>query len=578
MGALTITPVHPAVEELRPKLKEILYDCAVDIRATKAALYVLDPANKRYELATEYGFRGVIRDSADVNDPVVDRCGRGRTPFFINGLAVEPRFSQLLYEAGTDRMLAAPLYSRGKLVGLIDMRDKAGKLPFDDKDLPKAQSIADRLVEVFGEKNLFGHRFIALSDVAEPQTPAPAPAPPVERQTPRASGQAPAVAAASEKRPAAETAESRPAAENRPAEAPRRSTQPSLATLVLEARTASSRILAAQPETLSENELTAVREALRAILFIPGAAAASFSAFGHMGGLQEIAARSTLLDEARNIIQSKLNVWLTKRGEGGGFVRTTVSLPFGTTAPPVTGADVQKVFTAPLTVGAMRGLYLTVAFSSNPDRLAHELLGVLHQNLQLVIEQSMQRGSLVAIQTRIAEKLLEPEFLKYPDLRRHTDLVSQLCESFARHLSLTTAEVDQVRIAAIVHDCGMRLLDYERLYRKDDLRAEEIAFLREHPSVGAAMVEPLLGANIARIVLCHHERVDGRGYPNELHGDEIPLLARVLQICDAWVAMTDPQTYQPPESRESALATLNRVAGEQFDAKLTQRFLELVRA
>src|SRR5262245_38513494 len=103
--------MHPEVEELKPKLKEILYDCAVNIRATKAALYLFD-GNNRFELVTEYGFRGAIRSSADFNDPIVDRCGRGRTPFYVNGLAVEPRFSQILFEASTDRLLAAPLYSR----------------------------------------------------------------------------------------------------------------------------------------------------------------------------------------------------------------------------------------------------------------------------------------------------------------------------------------------------------------------------------------------------------------------------------------------------------------------------------
>ena len=580
--------MHPDIEELRPKLKEILYDCAVDIRATKAALYVLEPANSRFELATEYGFRGGVRESADRNDPVVDRCGRGRTPFYINGLAVEPRFSQILYEAGTDRMLAAPLYSRGKLIGLIDMRDKAAKAPFDERDIAKAQSIADRLVEVFGEKNLFGHRFIALSEMAECAPPSPfssasqppspvhlAPATQPRAERPAVATPPPPAAASPSAPPAhVEAPFLRPAA-SPPAQT--RASVPRMATLVLEARSASSRILATRPEALSEADVAAARDALRSVLLIPGAAAATFSAFGHLGGVQEVASRSTLGDEAKNLIQSKLNVWLTKRGEGGGFVRTNVSTPFGTGTPPVTAADVQKVFTAPLTVGALRGLYLTVAFSGNPDRIAHELLGVLHQYLQLVLEQSIQRGSTAATHARIAERLVEPEFTKYPELRRHTELVSRLCESFARHLALTPAEIEQVRIAGIVHDCGMRLLDYERLYRKPDLTAEEIAFLREHPSVGAAMVEPLLGSEIARIVLCHHERVDGRGYPNELHGDEIPLLSRVLQICDAWVAMTDADSYQPPESRENAIATLLRVAGEQYDAALTDRFLEMIR-
>ncbi|HKR63466.1 MAG TPA: GAF domain-containing protein, partial [Thermoanaerobaculia bacterium] len=158
--------MRPEVEELRPKLKEILYDCAVDIRATKAALYLFDGTNK-FELLTEYGFRGNARPSADFNDPVVDRCGRGRIAFFINGLAAEPRFSPMLFEASTDRLLVAPLYERGKLIGFLDLRDKPAQAPFEAADAKRAQQIADRMVEIFAEKNLFGHRYISLSRLSD---------------------------------------------------------------------------------------------------------------------------------------------------------------------------------------------------------------------------------------------------------------------------------------------------------------------------------------------------------------------------------------------------------------------------
>ena len=572
--------MHPDVEELKPKLKEILYDCAVNIRATKAALYIYDGIG-RFELVTEYGFRGAVRGGMDHNDPIVDRCGRGRTPFYINGLAAEPRFSQILFDGSTDRLLAAPLYSRGKLVGLIDMRDKAGKLPFDNDDIPKAQHIAERIVEVFGDRNVFGHRFITLSGqmpaVKEPSSvpePAPAPQP--------AAAPAPPPAAAPQPQPAPAAPRPAPAPAPPPAAPPStaRTHVPRMATLVIDARAAASRVLVSTSatESMGESELAAARDVLRAILLIPGAVAATFSAFGQMGGVQEIAARAAISEEARNVIQSKLNVWLTKRGEGGGFVRTNVFTVGGGTAAPLGVGDVQKVFTAPLHVGSLRGLYLTVAFAGNPDRAAHELLAVLHTHLQLVLEQSLHRGVLTTFQSRVAERLVEPDFARYPELRRHSDLVSRLCERFARYIAMTPADVETVRIAGLVHDCGMRLLDYDRLYRKRDLTSEELAFLREHPSVGAAMIEPVLGPSLARIVLCHHERADGTGYPNNLAGDEIPLLSRVLALCDAWIAMTDPDTYQSPESRDSAIATLSRAAGSQFDGELTARFIDMVRS
>ena len=557
--------MHPEIEELRPKLKEILYDCAVELKATKAALYLFD-GSSRFELITEYGFRGSIREVADANDPMVDRCGRGRSAFFLNGVAAEPRFSELLFESSTDRLLAAPIYTRGKMIGFIDMRDKAAKQPFEKPDLAKAQQISDRIVEVVAMKNIFGHRFISLSDAEAGSAASPG-----RSRTSSDSSSRPAPAAA----PVAAPPSAAPAPPPQAAAPVPRRAGPSLATVVLEARNRAASFAGASSETLTEAERTAAREALRSVLLIPGAVAAAFSAYNHLGGVQEIAARSTLTEEAAALLQSKLGVWLSKRGEAPGYLTTSIATPFGTALPAVTAANVQKVFTAPLSIGTMTGLYLTVAFEAPPDRVAHELLMVLHGNLQLLLEQSMTRGEAASRQGRLAEYLLEPDFAKFPDLRRHSESVAKLTERFARHLALSPAEVESARIVALVHDVGMRLLDYERLYRKPEVSEDEIAFLREHPVVGAAMVAPLLGPEIARAVLSHHERWDGSGYPDRLSGDEIPITARILQICDAWVAMTDPH-YQKAEPPVKALESIRRLAGSQFDPALAARFVEMV--
>jgi len=572
--------VHPEVEELRPKLKEILYDCAVDIRATKAALYLFN--GSRFELVTEYGFKGGVRHVADFNDPVIDRAGRGRNAFVINGMAAEPRFSELLYESSTDRLLAAPLYLRGQLIGVIDMRDKAAKAPFDQTDVPKALKIAERIAALFDKKNVFGQRFITLSEadandtthgVEDVNTPVAASV----RPTAPAPAARPAPAAAPMPAPAPAAA---PLAQARAAvkPPPQQHRTTSLASIILEARTQIDRMnVAAPPEVLTEAEVSAAADGLRSILLIPGAVAAVFSAFGHLGGVQEIAARTSINDDAKNLLQSKLNVWLSKRDESSGYVRTNVTTPFGTSTAAITAADLQKVFTAPLAIGSLRGIYLTVAFAGVPDRTAHELLAVLHAHLQLVLEQSMQRSAACASRLRAAEKLLEPDFTKYAHLRRHSEAVAKLSENFARFLAWPQSDIDDARIVGIVHDAGMRLLDYERLYRKREISQEELGILREHPVVGAAIVEPFLGSAVARAVLAHHERVDGRGYPNELRGEDIPQLSRLLQICDAYVAITDPDSYQPPETHDDGVSAISRGAATQFDEELSRRFIEFMR-
>jgi HD-GYP domain-containing protein (c-di-GMP phosphodiesterase class II) len=554
--------VHPEIAELQTKLKEILYDCAVDIKATKAALYLAD-GNERYGLITEYGFRTAARRAADLNDPVIEKCTRSRTPFFVNGLTVDPRLSELLFEASTDRMLAAPLFSRGQLVGVIDMRDKAAKQPFDQTDIAKAQRIADRILTLFVNKNVFNQRFITLSDVGQQDAAAKSETAPMPVAVPAGPPPVPL----------------RPVAAAKPVDDSTLTGRTSrLSLTIMEARKRSATLMASPaPETISETEILVARDVLRSILLIPDAVVAALAAYGHLGGIQEIAARSTLTEEARHVLESKLNVWLTRRGESAGVLKANVQTPFGSTMPPIAAAQLQKVFTAPVVVHAIRGLYLTVAFTSVPDRGAHEILATLLNQLQTSMEHSLQKEDLHAMRLSIAENLLQPDFKQYTQLRTHSHHVAALVDRFTKFIGMPAAEAEPIRLTALVHDVGMRMLDYDRLYLKRNLSQEEISILKEHVSIGAALVEPLLGAEIARGVLAHHERIDGRGYPNELQGEDIPFSARLLQICDAFIAMTEP-TYQDAQPPEYAIDVITRAAGTQFDADLTARFVEMMKA
>jgi HD-GYP domain-containing protein (c-di-GMP phosphodiesterase class II) len=535
--------LHPEVDELRPKLKEVLYDCAVEIRATKAALYLLDGNTKKYELVSEFGFRSGVRQTAGENDPMVDRCARGRSPFYVNNPAMEPRLSQLLFEASTERLMGVPLFSRGLLIGFIDMRDKAQKQAFDQFDIGKAQTIADRILALFATKNVWNQRSITLSD------------------TPRAAAPAPSAAAAARVSSAAPPSRDSEAAK-----------------IVAAARAATAHLAAPLPTAvIGENEMSAIADSLRALLLLPGAIAAVFSATGQTGGVQEVASRGTMTQDALSAMQLKLQTWLAKRGESVGALKTTLHNPLGLSMQPITAMQLEKVLTAAVTAADFRGLYLTVAFTGNPDRNTHDLLAALLNQLQTTIESSTLRAQLQNVRMQAAERLLEPSYTSYPELRRHAASVVELTEEFARFLSLPESDIATIKLAAMVHDSGMRFLDYEKLYRKKDLSHDELALLREHVVVGAALAEPLLGPEVARAVLCHHERVDGAGYPNELRGENIPLESRVLQICDVYIAITDPGTYQTPEAGDAALAAIRRGAGAQFDSELAIRFEQMMR-
>jgi HD superfamily phosphohydrolase YqeK len=531
----------PEVQTLETALKQILYGCVEHVQATKAALYLSasrDLNEKRFELVTHYQYNAADRKVVTANDDLVDRLAVKRSPFFVNGLGADQRFAEILFRQGNDRMLAAPLFSRGRLIGFIDMRDKAGRKPFETPDVHAAQKIADDMLKVLAKNNLFGLAPVSLVEEHVVRTdPAP--------QRVMEPGPAPL-----------QTGGVFSADATRAIEAARQY----MSRRQLNRETTTTRVL-------SEKDLEAVRILLPAVLAIPGAVMGAFSAIGHVNNPQLIVANVTVSDATVEKLQAHLEAWLKRTNQTRLLMRPQISYPFGPPREPL--VTLGPTFSAPVNVFSVEGLVLTVSFGQPPDAAGQRALKMFLRQLEHAVDLTSNRSE----RGLIAERLLEPDFQKYPDLAEHSREVAVIAQRFARALDLPPAQTETVRIAALVHDVGLRLLDYERLYRRSTLTAEELRGLAEHPVVGAALVEPLLGADVAQAVLRHHERVDGKGYPSRLGGQQIPLASRIIQIADAWVAMTSQQTYQTPIPRDQAATRLRESAGTQFDAALVERFL-----
>ncbi|MGN6186813.1 MAG: HD domain-containing phosphohydrolase [Thermoanaerobaculia bacterium] len=544
----------PDVKKLEAQLKQILYGCVEHVQATKAALYLSATGNlndKTYEVVTSYQYNVAERKVVNANDDLVDRLTVKRNAFFVNGLGTDQRFAEMLFRQGNDRLLAAPLFSRGRLVGFIDMRDKAGRKPFDNADLDAARQIADQMIDVLAANKLFGLAPIALVDdpSARPAlmtTPAPLPL----ARNPAAPMASPSAALSDQ----VFSGDAMQAIER--------------ARQYLSKRQHMQQN--ANRKVLSETELDIVRLLLPASLAIPNAIIGCFTAIGHINNPQFIVARSTVSDEAMEKLQGHLDGWLKRTNQLRLMLRPQVAYPFGVLPAPIETTG--PIVSAPVTVAGVEGLVLTFAFDRAPDAAAQRSLRVFLRQIEQAIESALSGTSRNDRQT-IAELIVEPDFQKYPELAEHCREVATIAHRFAKLLELPPAQIETVRLAAFVHDVGLRLLDYQRLYRKINLTAEEMRGLAEHPVVGAALVEPLLGADVAQAVLRHHERVDGKGYPSRLSGAQIPLTAKILQITDAWVAMTSNQTYQAPVSRRQALQRLQEGAGTQFDAPLVEKFI-----
>jgi HD-GYP domain-containing protein (c-di-GMP phosphodiesterase class II) len=304
-----------------------------------------------------------------------------------------------------------------------------------------------------------------------------------------------------------------------------------------------------------------------------GAVLACFSAIGHMNNPQSIVAIATVSDDAMEMLQSHLQAWLARTNQGEIATRPHLLYPFGVQVVPVTAAGISSILSAPVNAQSVDGLVLTVAFERTPEAQAQRALHIFLKQIEQSVETAIATGSGRNDRQVIAEKLLEPDFQKYPQLVEHCRQVAVMVQRFAIAMELPPQQVESIRLAALVHDVGLRLIDYDRLYGRPNLTAEELRGMAEHPIVGAALVEPLLGSEIAQAVLRHHERVDGKGYPSRLTGNQIPLGSRIIQLCDAWLAMTSPRSYQAPMSFDEAAKRMRAGAGSQFDTALAEKFL-----
>ena len=539
----------PEVKQIEAQLKQILYGCVEHVQATKAALYLAvspDLNDKRYELVTSYQYNPADRKVVTANDDLVDRLTVRRSPFYVNGLAADQRFAEMMFRQGNDRLLATPLFSRGRLVGFIDMRDKAGKKPFETQDVQAASTIADQMIGVLAANKLFGLGPISL--VEDPSVPARAAASPMT------------IAAPPQKDPAGATAPSGQVFSEK-------------ATRAIEAarQYIARRQHAPQQSArlLSESDLDGLRVILPAALAIPGSTLACFTAIGHPNNPQIIVASAQVTDAALEQLQAHLEAWLKRTNQLRLLLRPQLLYPFGKRPAPI--ESLGRTFSAPINVPTVDGLVLTVAFSAQPEATAQRALTMFLRQLERSIDAAI--ASNRNDRQSLADMLLEPDFQKFPELAEHSREVAAVAQRFAKVLELSQVQSETVRLAALVHDVGLRLLDYERLYKRLNLTAEELRGLAEHPVIGAALVEPLLGSDVAQAVLRHHERVDGRGYPSRMSGQQIPLAARIVQIADAWVAMTSRHTYQVPVGRDEAIKRLREGAGTQFDAPLVERFV-----
>ncbi len=170
-----------------------------------------------------------------------------------------------------------------------------------------------------------------------------------------------------------------------------------------------------------------------------------------------------------------------------------------------------------------------------------------------------------------------------PYTRNHSELVTRYALQIGRELGLSAARLETLEWAGRLHDIGKCRQDWESIIRKPGRPNErEWQIIRQHPLEGGRLAQkmeflPHTAGLVAQIVAAHHERVDGKGYPNGLAGDQIPLEARILACADSFEAMTARRSYQAQRPVEDAIAEVERASGAQFDPEVAAALIAVWR-
>ncbi len=207
--------------------------------------------------------------------------------------------------------------------------------------------------------------------------------------------------------------------------------------------------------------------------------------------------------------------------------------------------------------------------SSKPiEQVFKEAEDQMYRN-KSTVSKSMRSKTIDMIITTLYEKNEREMF--------HSKRVSGYCEALSKALGLSQETVTEIRSAGLMHDIGKIGVDEQILNSSKKLTEKELKEVKKHSEIGYRILNSVPEfSKIAEFVLEHHERIDGKGYPRGLKGDEISLQSRIISIVDAYDAMTGLRPYKDPLSKQQAIDELIECKGKQFDANLVDVFIKKV--
>lgn len=166
---------------------------------------------------------------------------------------------------------------------------------------------------------------------------------------------------------------------------------------------------------------------------------------------------------------------------------------------------------------------------------------------------------------------------KSPWTKGHSERVTNYALEIAREMGLKDEDFEHLKLCGLLHDIGKIGLYDGVLDKPDKLTDDEFELVKKHPEKGVEILSPIKQlSNIIPGILHHHERYDGKGYPEGIRGEDIPLCARILAAADSYDSMTADRPYRLSPGREYAISELKRCSGTQFDPRVVEAFLKVL--
>jgi len=602
-------------EALANRCSQVLYRCLEEVGSTKGALYLRTPGQGSFEVVSFYGWPRGTRPPVSIPEghPLLIHTQRERRAFVVNDASESPELAAFGQGGEWPRYLITPVYLSGEWVGLLIQRDRIKGGTFEvERDEPPTLGICGDLVEALREFRLYGSGPRPDPQPVQPQAP-PQAVPPMALQPHQTQPQGlpllgPGVVPAGLPTASALIDEVAPVAERLLPPAP--VTNPPMRTADLHIATgvpsAQERLygfpggqdgftsLPWEPDrTLSGWVAPAPVNPDRKRGMVPPEQRAFFWEIA--GLLSQILSASAVAlwiedpEEIRPILAFS-TLPMSPDLQQQILAHATFHLP------AVNELDLRLI----TRVGMPQSTPISGAFATymplllNETLQGHDLMMVFRQeDLSFSIaeiEAIQQLGRILGLHLQearlheryhhaflsVSHRILQSSESRMPTLRPHSLATARLARDLALKLELTTEEVEAVSIAAILHDVGMLMLDPHML-AKPELNGEELKKVRSHPELAAVFLKDLrFPFDVVKMIRHHHERWDGRGYPEGLRETSIPIGSRIIGLIEAYEVMTSGKGYRRPKGFRQVMTELESEAGSQFDPKVVEAFRDLM--